>query len=324
RSGGTKIQIADSLLLDLRDEDFHPTAWQFAARHEDELEDAENRRLLYVAATRAKEKLIINGYVKTKKDGLSLNGWLSHFDFLENLSHEDSLLTDGIFAAIYPCSPTDVDSDSPQIDSAPQKESPRESDLIPPLAPNPPISDEKIRAHESDPPQRVWRIVSKTKKPRAPSWLVGRLVHEALRRWHFPDENFDSFLYPFALESGLTNEDEIRAAIHESRRMLERLRAHPLFKELNTAERHHELRYDLPDERGIIDLLYRIDSNWFIIDFKTDEVKSDEEAQSTIRNKEYNRQVERYACAIESQLGVKAKTRLVFLNVKDNISIFDV
>jgi len=325
-SNTQSVQLADSLLLDLRDEDFHSTAWQFAARREDELEDAEDRRLLYVAATRTKEKLLINGYVKAKKDGISITGWLSKFSFLENLTPEHSLLVDGIYAAIYPYSQTD-EPVAPQPDSTSQTESPRESDLIAPLTPNIPIADEKIRAHESDPPQRVWRIVStlRAKTPRAPAWLVGRLVHEALHRWHFPDESFESFLYPFALESGLTNEDEIRAAIHESRRMLERLRAHPLFKELDSAKRHHELRYDLPDPdgRGVIDLLYRVNSNWFIIDFKTDDVRSDETARETIQRAGYDRQVERYARAIENQLGIKAKTRLVFLNVKDSISIFD-
>ncbi|MDL1943590.1 hypothetical protein FBQ99_14750 [Chloroflexi bacterium CFX2] len=331
RGNSSKIQLADSLLLDLRDDDFHPTAWQLAARHESDLDDAEDRRLLYVAATRAKEKLLISGHVKQKKDGLSLNGWLSHFSFLDDLTPEHPLLSDGIYAALYPSSQADA-SDSPEPDSV-STDSPLpageglgvRADLLEPLALTPPPTDDKTRARESDPPQRVWRIVSKTKTPRAPAWLVGRLVHEALRRWHFPDDAFDSFLRPFALESGLTDEDEIHAAIHESRRMLERLRAHPLFKELDSAReaRHHEVPYYTAEGRGIIDLLYRTDSTWHIIDFKTDEVRTDDEARATIRRAEYDVQVARYARAIGDQLQVKAKTRLVFLNVKDSISIFD-
>ncbi len=345
RGNSSKIQLADSLLLDLRDDDFHPTAWQLAARHESDLDDAEDRRLLYVAATRAKEKLLISGHVKQKKDGLSLNGWLSHFSFLDDLTPEHPLLSNGIYAALYLSSQADA-SDSPEPDSVStdsplpageglgvRADSPLpageglgvRADLLEPLALTPPPTDDKTRARESDPPQRVWRIVSKTKRPRAPSWLVGRLVHEALRRWHFPDDSFDAFLYPFALESGLTDEAEIRAAIHESRRLLERLRAHPLFLELDSAReaRHHEVPYYSPDGRGIMDLLYRSNDDWTIIDFKTDEVRSDDEARATIRRAGYDVQVARYARAIESQLGVQAKTRLVFLNVKDSISIFD-
>ena len=77
------------------------------------------------------------------------------------------------------------------------------------------------------------------------------------------------------------------------------------------------------DERGIIDLLYRTDTGWCIIDFKTDEIRSEEETRAIIRRAGYDRQVARYAQAIENQLKVQAKTRLVFLNVKDSIAIFD-
>jgi ATP-dependent helicase/nuclease subunit A len=327
RGNSSKIQLTDTLLLDLRADDLHPTAWQLAARREADLEDAEDRRLLYVAATRAKEKLLINGYVKRKKDNsLSLTGWLGKFPFLEMAAPEHPLLENGIYAAVYPYSQSDA-SDSPQPVQTSQAEPARVSDLIARIAPVHPPTDEETRARESDPPRRVWRIVStlRAKKPRAPAWLVGRLVHESLHRWRFPDADFESFLRPFALESGLTDEAEIHAAIQESRGMLERLCAHPLFHELDSSERHHEVPYYLSDpyERGIIDLLYRNASGWCIIDFRTDEVRSQEDARETIRRAEYDRQMARYGRAIATQLGVKVKTRLVFLNVNGSISIFD-
>ncbi|MBI5964355.1 MAG: UvrD-helicase domain-containing protein [Chloroflexi bacterium] len=322
RGNSAKIQLTDTLLLDLRDDDFHSTAWQLAARLEDDRAQAEDARLLYVAATRAKEKLLISGHVKQKKDGLSLNGWLSHFSFLENLIPEFPLLENGIYTEIYRYSQADEPS-VPQPDPTPQAESPRESDLLEPLIPASSATEEKLRARESDPPQRVWRIVSNAsrKTPRAPAWLVGRLVHEALRRWRFDD--LENFLKPFALESGLTDEAEIHAAIQESRHLLERLRADKLFTELESAERHHEVRYDLPDGRGIMDLFYRTAAGWFIIDFKTDDVHSDAEAQSAISQNGYDRQVARYAEAISNQLKVKAKTRLVFLNVNGEVKIYE-
>ena len=334
RSALVTWNVEHGTLLDLRNDDFHSTAWQLASRLEDDRAEAEDNRLLYVAATRAKEKLLISGHVKQNKDGLSYKGWLSKFDFLQEMSTpEQSLLNDRILAKIYSTSQTGA-SDSPQPASTPQTESPTtdsplptgeglgvRADLLEPLTPTLPLADDKTRARESDPPQRVWRIVSTTRKPHAPAWLVGRLVHEALRRWRFDD--LDDFLKPFALEAGLTDEDEIHTAIRESRRMLERLRAHPLFEELDSAECHHEIPYFSPDGRGIIDLLYRSNNDWTIIDFKTDEARSEEEARAIIEQKEYHLQVARYAQAIANQLNVKAKTRLVFLNVKDNIAIFD-
>ena len=325
----SKVQLADTLLLDLRDDEFHSTAWQLAARLEDDRAEAEDARLLYVAATRAKEKLLVSGHVKQKKDGtLSLSGWLAHFSFLENLVPEFPLLENGIYTEIYRHSqadepiapqPDSVSTDSPLL----LGEGSGVRSMLEPLVPTIPHVDEKTRARESDPPQRVWRIVSKAKTPRAPAWLVGRLVHEAIHRWRFDD--LENFLKPFALESGLTDEAEIHAAIQESRRMLERLRAHSLFTELDSAReaRHHEVRYDLPDGRGIMDLLYHTEAGWFIIDFKTDDIRSDAEAQSAISQNGYDRQLVRYAEAIENQLKVKAKTRLVFLNVNNRLAIFD-
>ena len=341
RGAAGKIQLADPstrpvgqsgqvLLFDLRDADErHSTAWQLAVRLEDDRAEAEDNRLLYVAATRAKEKLLISGHVKRKRDGtLSLAGWLEKFG-LEQIQIAGEVSTPQHFplnhelsATLYPVSADEV-LPTRQPDSSPETESSPRSDLLEPIAPTPPVADEKTRARESDPPQRVWRVVSTTKTAHAPAWLVGRLVHEALRRWSFPDDRFEAFLKPFAIESGLTDPKEIHSAIHEARRLLEHLQAHPLFAELDNAERHHEVRYDTPNGRGIIDLLYRTPAGWFIIDFKTDDVRSDAETQSVIRQNGYDQQVARYAQAVAEQLGVVAKTRLVFLNLKNGLAIFD-
>lgn len=61
------------------------------------------------------------------------------------------------------------------------------------------LLDEKVLAREADPPQRVWRVVPQAKRPAGPAWVVGKLVHEALRHWRFPDDDFEAFITPFAL-----------------------------------------------------------------------------------------------------------------------------
>lgn len=331
RGSGGQVQLTPSgPLLDLKEADFHPTAWQLANRLEDDREEAEDGRLLYVAATRAKEKLLISGHVKRKKDGsLTLAGWLGKFPFL-GMSGFDAfpLNQDGLYATLYSVSPVDA-SDSPQVvtslqgASVPQTESPRKYDLLDPLALPAPVADVKSRLRYADPPQRVWRVISRAKRPRGPAWVVGRLVHEALRRWYFPDCSFETFLRPLALETGLTDPTEIHATLGEVRRLLERLRAHPLYAEIDAAERHHEVPYYLPGDTGIIDLLYCTKAGWFLVDFKTDELRSEGEARVVIQTDGYDRQVKRYAQSIASNLGFQAKTKLVFLNVNNNLSIFD-
>ena len=137
-----------------------------------------------------------------------------------------------------------------------------------------------------------------------------------------PDDGFENFLRPLALEMGLTDPQEIHAAVRETRRLLERLRAHPIFVEMDSAERHHEIPYFLPEGRGIIDLLYRAPAGWFIVDFKTDEVPSDEIALQHIRENGYDQQVARYAEAVFAQLGIRPKTLLVFLQVGAEVKVY--
>ena len=55
-----------------------PVTWKLGSHMEAKRDEAEDKRLLYVAATRAREKLLINGHVSRFKAGnLSLRGWLS-------------------------------------------------------------------------------------------------------------------------------------------------------------------------------------------------------------------------------------------------------
>ncbi len=338
RPRSTKVQLTpDGLLLDLKEGDFHPTAWQIAARHQDNLEDAEDRRLLYVAATRAREKLLISGHVKAKKDGsITVPGWLGKLGLeqikipVEMSAPQHTRLEElGLTISLYPLSPVETNYHKP----APTFPAsfPSQPDLVAPIIPIASVSDEKIRAIESDPPQRVWRIVPSAKQPHAPAWVVGKLVHASLRLWRFPsptqptypDSDYDSFLRPFILESGLTDPSEIQAAFHETRRLMKRFQAHPLFTELDSAERHHEIPYYTSGGHGVIDLLYRKRDDWIILDFKTDRADSAEHARAIIQQRDYSGQLNRYIQAIQTQLGLTPRAQLVFLNVKNSLVIFD-
>lgn len=187
-------------------------------------------------------------------------------------------------------------------------------------------SDEKARGRESDPPQRVWRVIPRAKRPRGPAWVVGQLVHQALRHWRFPDsegQDFEAFLRPFALESGLVDDVELHAAIHEAHNLLARFCVHPLRVEIESAEHYHELPYELPVGRGVIDVLYRRANEWIVADFKTDELRSEAEAHEVAREEGYDRQMARYADAITMLLGQRPRTQLVFLNVRKSVMVVE-
>jgi len=72
---------------------------------------------------------------------------------------------------------------------------------------------------------------------------------------------------------------------------------------------------------GIVDLLYRTGETWKIAEFKTDRPRSNEELQTLIQNKGYDRQVQRYARAVGLQLRAEVEAALVFLNVGSDVAI---
>jgi ATP-dependent exoDNAse (exonuclease V) beta subunit len=198
--------------------------------------------------------------------------------------------------------------------------------LLPGIAPVPAgnAEDTKTEDRESDPPPRVWRVVSRAQDPSGPAWVVGTLVHAALHRWRFPAQpNFEVFLYPHALDAGLTDHAEISNTMRTTRRLLERFCAHPLWAEMDAAERHHELPYTLDGERGIVDLLYRAGDRWTVAEFKTDRLTNASAVQRQIEAEGYGEQVARYVQAVERLLGERPRSLLVFLNVGGSVQVVE-
>jgi len=339
-AAGALLDAQFGLLPGLKGEDeFCPVAWRLAYLDDYARSDAEDRRLLYVATTRAKEKLLVSGHCKLlKSNKLSLRGWLG--DLGSAMGVSDLVLDRDLLASQNQNGKMLI-----QEGSAPwllyttgshfgvmatHKEAPPEietipGDLLAPLSlPEPDKSDERSRSRETDPPDRVWRVVPRAGKTNAPAWVVGKLVHEALRRWKFPEAGFEAFMHPYAIEAGLADEPEIRASVREAAHILEQFHIHPLYLELNTAVRYHELPYLAAGEQGVIDLLYRYQDHWVVLDFKTDRARSETEAREIIRREGYEKQMQRYIEAVSSWMGSRPIARLVFLQVAGGIQIFDV
>jgi len=326
------------ILPGLKEEDTLPVMYRLASLRAAAEEDAESRRLLYVAATRAKDKLIVSGQITVKKDGTpSLRGWLAWLGEVVGLDQvriPNPLVApqpldlpwagDPLACAVYPA-PSDEDVARPvdhgDFPSPSVSLPPRFPDMVAPLIfAVPAESDAKVQERESEPPPRVWRVVPVAKKPEAPAWVVGKLVHAALRYWRFPDwPDLEELLRAYALEAGLTDPAEIRGTIAEARRLLARFQADSLFATLDRAERHHEVPYaveiDGTFKSGILDLLARFDEVWRVVEFKTDRLKVEADLQAHILKKGYGDQVREYLTAATVLLGERPRAFFVFLNV---------
>ncbi len=332
------------IMLGLREEETLPATYRLVSLREADQEDAESRRLLYVAATRAQEKLIVSGHVKAKRDGTpELRGWLAWLGEVTGLNQAqlpNPLIApqpldldwegDGLTCTIYPL-PEDKETGGqgdkkispPHLVTL----SPCLPDLVAPLTFDASAAtDPKVRERESEPPPRVWRVVPVAQRPEGPARVVGSLVHVALCYWRFPDQpGLEDFLRPYALEAGLTDPEEIRHTTAEARRLLTRFQAHPLYAKLDRAERYHELPYSVEvnstPRSGIVDLLYRNGDGWTLVEFKTDRLEAGANLEARIRDKRYDEQVRGYVAAVTHLLGERPRALLVFLNVGGQVAV---
>lgn len=345
-----------------------PVAYRLAALRQMAMDEAEERRLLYVAATRAEELLLVSGHAsistaRSDPGRVSLAGWLNWLGEVVGLPavRIDETLAGprgielawhggGVACMLYPWqSPAEDDLAVPGAGLGSALVAP---DASPPgWALTRPIAvgdservDDKLPDRESEPPPRVWRVAPRTGRPHAPAWVVGKLVHAALRRWRFPgDQGFEELLAAGAVESGLTDAGETKAALAEASRLLARFAVDPLRSELDKAERHHELPFDTVVDgvvsRGIVDLLARPQrvplpvpagdsigrngqgSAWHVYDFKSDRLPAGADLRSVAAEAGYERQVRFYGAALAPLLGETPGLSIVFLNVGGQVEI---
>ncbi len=182
-------------------------------------------------------------------------------------------------------------------------------------------------------------MVPETKRAKAPSRVVGELVHEALAAWRLPespeDEIFSKWLRVRARAKGLVDSHQVTHARRRSQQLLLQLRAHPLFEELATAEqRLHEVPFSLERQgrvdTGQIDLLYRTrsprkrDGVWTIVEFKSDEVRGPADFERLLQERDYVSQTRRYAEAAERLLGTRPRSLLCMLDYGGRTEVYSV
>lgn len=313
-------------------------SYQMGASLVKEQEEAETARLLYVALTRAEQMLMISGNIQQNKfDSLSWKGWLaqlagivglnedhlSSYDKMGSTQHElnFSLPQTAVRAVIY-----EPHSAFPAALSQALLEKPTlETLALQPLQ-EPLVVDALHELADDEAPPRIWQVVPTSRQSGVPAWVIGSLVHEALALWRLPDAGYDAWVAARAREYGLADSQQLGYAQVESRRLLQRFQQHELFQEIIGAEKRlHEVPYSYQHngttETGYIDLLYRHNNVWKLVDFKTDKIRDEAALQKLLAEKDYIQQIERYGTAVHHLLGIIPKLMLVFLNFENGIRV---
>jgi ATP-dependent exoDNAse (exonuclease V) beta subunit len=162
--------------------------------------------------------------------------------------------------------------------------------------------------------------------------VTGSLVHEALAAWRFPaevDAPFQRWCEARARGYGITDGRQRADAVQRTRRLLLRFQAHPLFGEMEGAERRlHEVPYSLfvdgRVERGIIDALHRSHGAWTLVEFKTDDVRDEADFERLLAEEGYLAQAQRYASAAERLVGQEPRVVLCLLNYAGAVHVHPV
>jgi ATP-dependent helicase/nuclease subunit A len=307
--------------------DYETLLLRLLRQQDQEREAAENKRLLYVALTRAKEKLIVSGHLSPSYGKYHAEGWLKELLSTLDLNAETLPLEPPTQPLHLPCGQTLQIQVTTSQSSLPFQAPPQKTSEI--VQPSPWV--EAIwEENQQDAPliERV-ELTSLLPDPHQPAAqsTTGKLLHSVLQTWHFPEPDEQETLLRAALELGLVDDVPRRTAVEKVQVYLQRLQRHPLYSEISQADqRHHEVPYEVEDEplndRGRLDILYHTPQGWKIVDFKTDRLDSlqklDPERRATYRN-----QLQRYLQAVQTQLGVTPTAQICFLDVNGRLELMD-
>lgn len=300
-----------------------PWLYHNAAKRNAGLEKEEGSRILYVAATRARELLIVNG---AYSDGPA--GWLAKlcaaFGIASDVkAAEPTSQTPIVFGASgVHCEVLALDSPLTQVSL---RDLPADSAFHAEHAPSIETTGPDPRMILPVGTPRPIHVPSRTPTVSgAPAaMVVGTLVHNALAAWRFPSQpDFARWLQG---RIGAENVDPAGAHRIEQRvrLLLGRFQSSAVFAECDTiTDRQTELAVvygdgetDQPTLSGRIDLLYRRGGGQpVVVDFKTDHYPTRAAMESAAQGP-YASQIRRYGRAVQAAIGQQPELILCFLDV---------
>ena len=333
RKPSEAVYLSDELGLTFK-LDPQPLAYKLARTMDLDQDTCENLRVLYVALTRAKQKLILSGHLtQGEKGNLSARGWTKALLEPAGIDPDELVQMDGMPYTTLTKNSKEIRTwcllqdlpDAATLEITGEEQAPQ-SDLVPLY---PPVEDDEpvqtiIDEESLDPLD--WIVTRRN--DRVPANILGKIVHKAIQRWLFPgDERLEPLLQMAALNAGLANGEQRSQAIRQASELLERVKHHPLWGEIDgAAERHSEVPYSYQvngrTENRFIDLLYRGEKGWQIVDFKTDHIRDGIKKNTTLYG--YTAQVKRYREAVKALLGVEAGVSICFLDDHGRVEVVEV
>jgi ATP-dependent exoDNAse (exonuclease V) beta subunit len=306
------------------DGDWHePVSYTWASWLDERMEEAERKRLLYVACTRAADLLILSGKVGIK------NSWLhqlmSVWEIEPSGEKEEVLTKDGYSLRVFrpDIRPIERPPSAPLLETTPgpvaipslarSLESRREGKVIS-------VTDLINELSGKEPGRSKIPSLADPERSRLPrSYHIGRIVHRALKKWSslsLSHHQLTELLEEYAQKEGVS-ENDIEHTVTGSRIMLYNVKNSDLYAKIENAQfRHQELPFTLRTAGyiipGIVDIIFQDQAGiWHLLDWKTEWTDPKVEV---VLSDEHLQQMAIYSTAMEKVLGAVPKAALCFLN----------
>jgi ATP-dependent helicase/nuclease subunit A len=321
------LVMGDWLAIHSDREDYSSLLSRYLKIQEGEKEEAETRRLLYVALTRAKDKLIVSGHFSQTKEKYTVNGWLK--EILNLLELDPNLLVENPPIEPLPFPGEELLGIQLRKEMVAFPAAAIEAVEEQFISMRNFLSDLQIdvAGYTEEEEEQINLDLFET-SDKFPLW-VGKLLHQAIQHWEFRNtEALMQFLERSALKLGILDVEQRKRAIQRAKLYMQRLQEHPIYEEISRAtRRYHEVPYELRDEpqndRGRLDILYLTEGGWKIVDFKTDHLNSLSDLQED-RRTGYRAQLLRYQHSVFQQLKEMPVTQFCFLNCGNGIEVVNV
>ncbi|MBX3083136.1 MAG: UvrD-helicase domain-containing protein [Anaerolineae bacterium] len=294
---------------------FKPFAYRQAEHYADLREAAEDKRLLYVALTRAQDYLIVSGRKSSKNESATwLDQLIGALELPTNIAPDTERLVNTAWGSVLVRVP-DKQPDRAVIAPREQQAASAWEELdaapIPATTIAPPLlqpvkidvqapvrlldSKELARLGEMKPDLQRFRdqllhnapaeirTIATAELPSLTGRLVGEIVHAALRYNRLPGNqpDLDEILRNYAWEHGIASDEELNQTVQACHELLRRIEDTWIIKQIRSAEQvYRELPFSLrTSERtinGVMDVLFFAHQQWHVVDYKTNYVKLEE------------------------------------------------
>jgi ATP-dependent helicase/nuclease subunit A len=305
-----------------------PGGYGWAKWVNESMEIAEDKRLLYVAFTRAADLLILSGKLSRGENWLSniLDAWL-----ITEEGDEEELVFRGdyslqVFRPKELPEPTTsiltVEEETLDLTSVPALARPYHHEgSMTSLS----VSALTEILGKGETPSHirpvVWDQHHEKASDHVPGFILGNIVHHTLAHGFFDEKSekdLAEIINNFGKQEGLHGE-ALTKAVMKTKLMLTNLKAHSVYEEIRDAkQRLLEVPFSwsspLGEVHGVIDVLYQNQAGvWHLLDWKTDYVKKDNLKDL---EEKYKTQISIYYHSVSNILKINPITHLVFLNPK--------